>query len=514
MALHRFAHNTLFAMIAGAGTGLGSLVASIIVARFLGPAGAGAVALALWIAATSVTLGDLGLPLTVSRFLPDLHARGRDADAEALGRISFFPVLLTTLFGFCIALTLFLFGDALRLSHPGILPFENLAPTTWLAIGVVFAAQAVGNFATSLLRGEQRFRLAAHIALASLALQVASVALGSRLFGVEGALFGYAAASVLPGLVALRRKTAQQPLDAEIKRRAWTFALHSWGAGLISAIVWSRSEIAFLSHWRGTEEAGYYAVAITSTLLASQIPFLATGGLLPLFSERYGKADHEGLQRAYSKAMRFMALLLFPACFGMAAVAPLLLPLFFGPHFAKAADVTALLVATQSFGALSVVTSILLFAAERGRVLVQIGIFGALGLLVAGLTIIPAFGLMGTAATRALIQISLTVAASIYIARKLDCRLPLRSLVCILVAALACACAARFVIVEIQTPLGLVLAIATGAIVYALGIRIFKVLPEEDLAQIAALVHRLPASLARALLPFVAFFDTGRKPAG
>jgi O-antigen/teichoic acid export membrane protein len=513
MALHRFAHNTFFATIAGASIALGSLIGNIIVARLLGPAGTGTVALALWIAGTSVTLGDLGLPLTVTRFLPDLHARDRQGDAAALSSSFALPLLLTTAVGFGLALALFIFGNTLRAAYPGILPFEHLSPTTWLAIGVVFVAQAIGNFGASLLRGEQRFRLAALLAAAALALQVTSVALGSCYFGIDGALFGYAAAGVLPGIVALRRKPGKQPLDPEIKHRAWTFALHSWGANLIAAIVWSRTELAFLSHWRSAEEAGYYAVALTLALIASQLPLLATGGLLPLFSERYGSNDREGLRRAYAKAVRFMALLLFPACFGMAAVAPLILPIFFGPSFAKASDVTAFLVAAQGIGTLSTVSSNLLFAAERSRFLVRIGVFGALGLLLAGLTIIPAFGLMGTAATRAIIQISLAVIAFVYIARKLDCPPPTRSLFYTLIAALACAGAARLIVTEIPTGLGLALAIATGGIVYALGVRAFKILPQEDLQQIAMLVDRLPTYLARALLPCVGFFDGGHKPA-
>jgi O-antigen/teichoic acid export membrane protein len=512
MALHRFAHNTLFATIAGVSTAVGSLIGSIIVARLLGPAGAGAVALALWIAGTAVTFGDLGVPLMVSRFLPDLQARGRDGDAQALASTFFFPVLFTTLLGSAAALALFVVGNA-PASPQAVAAFGGLPPSTWLAIGAVFAAQAIGNYGMSLLRGEQRFRLAASLAVAAFALQVASVTLGSLWLGIEGALFGYAAAGLLPGIVALRRKRAASPLDPQIRHRAWNFSLHSWGVGLISAIVWSRTELAFLSHWRGAEETGYYAVAITLAMIASQLPALATGGLLPLFTERYASDDHEGLQRAYAKAARFTALLLFPASLGMAAVAPALLPLFFGAHFAKASDVATLLVAAQGFGVLSAVSSNLLLAAERGRFLVQIGVCGALALLVAGVTVIPAFGLMGTAVTRAIIQLSLAVAAFIYVARKLDCHLPLRSLAHITLAALACAGVARLIVVEMPTAPGLTLAIASGAIIYALCLRIFAVLPKEDLSQIAALVDRLPTRLARALLPCVEFFDTARKPA-
>jgi O-antigen/teichoic acid export membrane protein len=513
MALHRFAHNTLFATIAGASIAIGSLIGSIIVARLLGPPGAGAVALALWIAGTSVTFADLGLPLTISRFLPDLHARGRNDDAYALARSFTLPLLATTLVGFGLALALFLLTDALRANYPGILPFDHLSSTIWLAIGAVFAAQAMGNFGMSFLRGEQRFRLAALLAMAAFLLQIASVALGAYYCGVEGALFGFGVAGLLPATVVLRLGMGKHPLDQNVKRRAWTFAIHSWGAGLISAIVWGRTELAFLSHWRSAEEAGYYAVGITISMIAVQLPLLSAGSLLALFSERYGSNDREGLRRAYEKATRFMALLLFPACFGMAAICPLVLPLFFGPSFAKASDVTALLVAAQGLGALSAVSSNFLFAAERSRFLVRIGIFGALALLIAGLTIIPTFGLIGTAATRAIIQVGLAAAAFIYIGRKLHYPPPTLSLVLTLIAAIACAGAARFVVTEIPTALGLVLAIATGFIVYAFGVRFLKILPQEDLDQIAALVARLPANLARALLPVIKFLAGGKRTA-
>ena len=511
MALQRFARNTLFATIAGASTAIGSLIGSIIVARLLGPSGAGAVALALWIAATAVTLGDLGLPLTVARFLPDLGARGREADGEALGRVFFFPVLVTTLVGVAAAAVLFLFADGLRDRFGIGIPFEFLPRATWLAIGAVFAAQALGNYGMSLLRGEQRFRLAAALSVAAFCLQVASVAFGSYWFGVDGALVGFAAAGVLPAFVVLQRLARRGVLPAELRQRAWHFARHSWGVGLISTIVWSRTELAFLSHWRGAEEAGFYAVAITLSLVATQLPSLATGSLLALFSERHGLGDRAGLQRAFAKSARFMGLLLFPACFGMAAVAPVLLPLFFGPHFTAASDATSLLVAAQAIGALSAISSNFLLAAERSRFLVQIGAVGAAALLVAGLTIIPAFGLMGTAASRAAIQCSLSAAAFAYIGWKLDCPLPLRSLGKIVIGAAACGAVARLIVMEMPTAAGLALAIVAGALVYALSLRLFAALPEEDLSQIAALIERLPAKLARPLLPLVAFFDRERK---
>ena len=495
MALHRFAHNTFFSTLAGCSTALGSFLASVVVARVLGPAGAGAVALALWIAATSVTAGDLGIPLTLSRFLPDLAARGVSGQAEALAR-ALWPVLgATTVAGVALATVLFLVA---RTEASALLPFAGLSPVVWLSLAVVFAAQAVGNFVLGRLRGQQRFRDAARLATMSFCLQLAAVTAGALWFGVPGALLGFAAGSLVPAVQLIRPAPAAPPLDPALRDRAWRFAVSSWGAGLVSTIVWSRSELAFLSYWRGTDEAGFYAVALTLCQIATQAPLLMTGSLLALFSERQGQADAIGLERAYASALRFMAAMLLPACFGMAAITPVLLPLFFGPAFAGAVGTASFLIAAQAFGALSTVSTMFLFATERGRVVVAIGLVGAAALVVSGLTIIPLFGLWGTAAARASIQIALTLAAFVHIARKLGCPTPWNALLRLTVAAAGCALVAYGLVAAVPTIAGVGLAIVAGAGSYVALVRLCRALPQEDAARLRSLAARLPSGLAHA----------------
>ena len=495
MALHRFAHNTFFSTLAGFSTAIGSFIASVLVARILGPVGAGAVALALWIVATAVTAGDCGVPLTLSRFLPDLDARGLSAQGAALESALRPALLLTTAAGALLAFGLYLFTSR----HPGYdfeaLPFDYLPRFVWLAIGTVFVAQALGNLMLGRLRGQQRFTTTAKMAMGSFVLQVSSVAICSMLFGVPGAILGFAAGSLLPMLWLVRRRPPSGPLDPSLRRRAWRFAFNSWGAGLVSTIVWSRSELAFLSYWRGAHEAGYYAVALTLCQIATQAPLLMTGSLLALFSERQGLGDREGLARAYGSSIRFMAAMLMPACFGMAAITPLILPLFFGHAFDGAIDVASFLIAAQAFGALSTVSTMMLFAAERGQFIVKIGLVGALLLIASGVTIIPMFGLFGTALARATIQIALAIAAFAYIERGLDYRAPWRAMGRIMVAATGCAVAARLVVIALPNGAGLVLALVAGVATYGVLIRLCRALQADDLMRLQSLTARLPIRL-------------------
>lgn len=506
MALPKLARNTLHSSLAGASAAIGNFLGVVLVARILGPGGAGNVALAIWIVGTAVTLCDLGLPLTVARFMPELAARGQEAEARAFASAFFLPLLATTLALVLVCAFLYLFHDSL-IALVKALPFDNETNAIWAALGALFALQAVGNYGLAQLRGAQRFDLAARLSTLSLFVQLAGVAVGASLFGVPGALVGYGGGSALLAVYALARIRPRGTIPADLRRRAWSFAAASWGVGLIAAIVWSRTEIAFLNHWRGPAEAGLYSVANTLALVATQAPLLMTGGLLAHFSEQWAVGDRALLQQSLASALRFMAFLIFPACFGMAAVAPAIVPLMFGERFAEAVPATTVLVAAQAVAALSTVTSALLFAVERNRFLVRIGAVGAVVLIACGFLVVPAYGLMGAVGARVVIQLALVAAAFVYIARGLEFALPLRPVGLIALAALGCALVARAIVMWAPGLPGLIGAIVAGAIVYIALARLLRALPREDLSRLGAIFRNLPPWLSPVVAPLVLFLE-------
>lgn len=505
MALPRFARNTLHSSLAGAFTAIGGLLSVVIVARTLGPDGAGNVALGIWIVGVLVTICDLGLPITVARFVPDLEARDEHEAAESFAP-AFFPTLLaTTVLGATLLGLVWAFAGVLPPSFD-FLPFDDQKPIIWLSLAALFLLQAIGNYGLAKLRGQQRFDEAARLTSISFFIQLAGVAAGGLAFGPPGALVGYGGGSLLLALHALSHTRPGARIDAELKARAWKFSLASWGVGLIAAIVWSRTELAFLNHFRGPKEAGLYSAANTLAMVATQAPLLMTGGLLALFSELYAVGDAAGLRRAFESAVRFMSFLIFPACFGMAAIAPSLVPALFGKDFAAAADAAALLVAAQAFGAVSTVSSALLFATERNHFLVRIGLAGAAAILSAGMLVVPTYGLMGAVVSRALVQFAMVAASFFYIRQALACPTPFASVGRIVAAAFGCAVAARATVHFIPGPVGVAVAIGVGAAVYVLLARIMRALPDEDLGRLEDLAARAPAWLSPVLSPVVQFF--------
>ena len=506
MALPRFARNTLHSTIAGASTAVGAFLSVVLVARMLGPGGAGNVALSIWLVGTLVTICDLGLPLTVARFIPDLSAHERTDDVAQFAP-SFFPALLaTTATGAAGLLIVWAFRAPL-LGRLSIVPFEDQAAAIWLALAFLFVIQAIGNYGLAQLRGRQDFEHAARLSAISFLMQLAGVVLGGLFYGVPGAVVGYGGGSALLALHALTHIRIGGLVGRELRARAWRFSLASWGVGLIAAIVWSRTELVFLNHFRGAREAGLYAVANTLAQVATQAPLLMTGGLLALFAERHAVGDHAGLDRAYESAVRFMSFLIFPACFGMAAIAPSLVPALFGASFAGAADPAALLVAMQAFGAVSAVSSALLFATERNYLLVWTGMIGAVAIIAAGMFVIPTYGLMGAVVARSTIQFSIVGASFIYIDRVLRRPTPYASVVRIMAAAAGCWLAARSVVATFAGPSGIALAIATGAIVYVLLARLLRALPDDDVGRLRVIAGRMPSWLTPVVMPLVQLLE-------
>lgn len=505
MALPRFARNTLHSGIAGASTALGGLLSVVVVARMLGPGGAGNVALGIWIVGTLVTFCDLGLPITVARFVPDLEARALHDDAGNFARAFFPAILATTALGAAALALIWRFAPAIETYLPA-LPFDGVSDSVWLALAALFVLQAIGNYGLSQLRGAQKFGEAARLASVSFLVQLGGVAVGGYFFGPTGALAGYGGGSLLLALHTLVHIRPGAPIDGELRRRAWRFALASWGVGLIAAIVWSRTELAFLNHYRGAHEAGLYSAANTLATVATQAPLLMTGGLLALFSQLFAVGDKAGLKRAFASAVRFMSFLIFPACFGMAAIAPALVPALFGAGFAEASEAAAVLVAAQAFGAVSTVSSALLFATERNYFLVRTGVAGAAAIVAAGMFVIPGYGLMGAVVARSLIQFAIVAASFVYLHRALDCASPYGSVARIVGAAAGCAIAARAVVYIAPGPVGIACAIALGAAVYFALARLTRALPDEDLGRLSDLAGKAPGWLSPLLSPVVQFF--------
>ncbi len=493
-----FVRNSVVNAVAGLFTTLGSFFGTILVARLLGVGGTGIVAYATWTVTIAVIVSDLGLAGCLQRFLPELLARGEEETAARLTH------WLYRVFGGCGASVTFcflLYAAWAAWRNPAALGWSvvvanlELSPLFWVLVGLTAFIQGLGNFANSWLKGLQDFGMLARAALANCLVQVVATALGASLFGVAGALVAMSFGGLVPALMLLRLPRARGAISDALRRRVRRFSLETGASFVLTAFFASRMEVFFLERSWGNHAVGLFTVSVTLSNLATQGPLLLTGALLPRLSGHVGREEAAEARQIYATSISLMGLLVFPACLGMAAVAPVLLPLMYGRDFTAAVHTTAILLTASALVATASVATVYLFAMERTRFLLGTAVVGAALSILAGLTVVPAFGPVAAACGRGGIQVAIAGASLCYMHRRLGCPTPVGVLTRLLAAAGFCAAFARLIVVALPTGMGILLAVLVGALVYAGAIRALRPLALRDVNKLRAVVANLPPML-------------------
>jgi O-antigen/teichoic acid export membrane protein len=484
----RFARNSIFGTIAGLLGAFGSVTANIIVARSLGVERTGVVAFAVWIAMVAAAVVDLGIQATLSRYLPELIGADREDEAQQLGHVLFRPLVICSV----VMLAAFVAYGQCGSRFRGVATEEA---AIWYLVGLSCVLQAFAGFTYGFLKGKQRFDDVALITAISIACQLVGVAIGSGTIGTLGALGGYCLTSVIPALLSIRYAVHGRPLSAETTARIERYALYAWAGTLSSTFVWSRAELFFLQRSTGSIAVGLFTVSVTLANVAAQTPALLTAGLLPYFAQTFGRQALGEAREAYATATRVLALLVFPACCGTAAVLPTALPLIFGQAFDGAVPAATVLVLAAGVSTATSVGTSLLLAMDRSDVTFGAGFFLALLAVIAGLTVIPRYGLMGAALTRAALQLSGVLIGTLFLFFRLNFPFPMSGFLRTLLAAIVSGLAARGCVWLIPQLISLPLAIVIGALVYGMAVRAFGSLSASDARRLRKLSLGLPPTI-------------------
>jgi len=487
----QFARNSAFGTVAGVLAASSSVVASVIVAHALGVEDTGVVAFALWVGALGAAVIDFGVQASLARYLPELAAAGHTAEIHRLASALWRWLALTC------TVTMVGFGGWSWWSwQAGAISSSDAL--LWSLVGLLCAVQALAGFTNGLLRGQQRFDRVASLTLVSLAFQLAGVAAGSIAWGAAGAIGGYCAGSLVPAAVSLRYALPSPSPSRELTVRVRRYAIYYWAAALSSTFVWSRAELFFLQRSTGSAAVGLFTVAVMLANLAAQGPTLLTAGLLPYFAENFGTGAVAKMKEGYVAGTRVLAFLVLPACFGLAAIMPAVLPMMYGRAFTDAVPAATVLVLFAGIGAISSVGASIIMAMDRSDFIFISGFIAAVMAVAAGLTVIPAFGLMGAVWARAAIQLAAVVMGSGFVFWRLGFPLPLFDLGRLLAAASLCGVVARSCLDLVLLPRGvsMALAIVTGAAAYAFAVRTLRALHPNDANRLLSLCRRLPVRLA------------------
>jgi O-antigen/teichoic acid export membrane protein len=246
----------------------------------------------------------------------------------------------------------------------------------------------------------------------------------------------------------------------------------------------------FLNYYLGTSAVGVYSIAYKYTYAFQFLPLAFVAALYPGMSARVKEPAE--LARLYDRAMWYMLLLAVPIAFGLWGVAPDAVALV-GSDYAAAAPVLATLCFALIPAFLDFPNGSLLNAS--GKQGTKTAIFGATMVLnvVLDWLLIPNLGMLG-AAYASIVSLSfLAVTGIAFVSRELKQHgrhAWFSPGVRILVSGAAMAFAVREVERAFSGKAGLVIAVAAGAAVYAVGLVLTRAVTRTDAAQAFALIRR------------------------
>jgi lipopolysaccharide exporter len=298
------------------------LATTLVLARLLFPEDFGLVALAMVFITYADSVADLG----VAQALVYLPRSARTTRAALLSALAFGVLLAggATLGAPAIAA---LFGE------PDVAPLIRL-------LGFSLLAGAAASVPEALMRRDLQFRrLSAAAVVRSVTVGVVSIVLALLGFDAASLVWGTVAGAVVHAIVVWLAVPDRPDLwlwrtDGAGLRAVLGYGLPAAGGMLLAKLIF---DIDYLVVGRelGAEALGFYTMAFRlPELLIINVFFVVSSVTFPLYSQARGDGDR--LRRGYLTSVRIQAAYGVCAGLGVAAVAPVLVPVLLGSNWAPA----------------------------------------------------------------------------------------------------------------------------------------------------------------------------------
>jgi O-antigen/teichoic acid export membrane protein len=364
-----------------------SIPASILVARALGPALKGAVALVTLIFGYAIMIVGLGVAVALVHFTGKDQQSRRSWAGAAFGIGSITGLLAAT---GAVALLLTVYRSRIPTS---------LLPWALIVLGLAPAYQ-VTNFLGSVVRGLGRIvEISVVNLLGSVLMAMAAAVVLLAHLGAAGWLAAFALVSVLTFVMTLMvsaRAAALPPspiFNAERDRRIVRYGLRGYAGDLFQGVNY-RLDLFLVAVFLPISAVGLYSVGVTLAEFLLVVPN-AIGAVL---MQRAASTSAATAARTTETITRLTSLVLGGACIVLGLMAGPLIGIAFGGPFRPAASATSfLLPGIWSLGLYKNLMNDLGGRGHFGSKTVSAAV-GAVATLVLDLVLIPRFGIRGAAA--------------------------------------------------------------------------------------------------------------------
>jgi O-antigen/teichoic acid export membrane protein len=492
----RIADNTLWYAVDASVATLVMLIASVPVARVMGPNILGHYVYLMFLTSTAQRVANLGIPATCCKYMAESFGRQEYGVAHELFRVTLrYQAAISgivTALGLC--LTVF--------SEPGY---------RWIAVLIVLSMwpsmisyiPGQANVAAENLRANLPASITYLMTYCTLV--VLSLTLDWGLIGLASATLVsrlLQAAVLYFGVRRWLRSYPTTPLPLPLRNRMLDFSRHNLILLALGLIVWDRSEVLFLKQFSDVRQVAFYSLAfsITNQLLMAPRALSTAIGITIL--AQYGR-DPRQLGTLMRNAVRYVSVVAIPLFLGMAAIAEPLIRSSYGNGYLLVVPVLAILCIASIPRAFQPHTENLLQATEQQAFMVKWMVITAAANLSLDALLIPKHGALGAGIANGLAQI-IGVAGLFHKAGgTYAMRSQIRFLGALSLSGAVMVCGVLVVVRALPSWSGLLAGIGAGAAVFFLCLRTTRSLEAEDWDRLHQWTMLLPKPLHRIALPLL-----------
>lgn len=367
-----------------------TVVASILLARFLGP-----VALGLWALVTSTSgwiwvLAEVGLGTAVVPVVAEARVSGRshaEGTALRLGLFSALPIAVAYAL-----LASFFASDIYGIPDSRIL---------FMLSAITFLPYAITNVLSAILQAHRRIPRLAQMGLATGVLNAAGLVSGAAFGGLTGAFFASLATNAVSAigyLVLFRVEFRRAPrfltgFDLGTARRLLELGGLTMASTFVS-LLGSWVALTMLAEAVPVELVGFYSVAFRLSAFVALPASAVFVAFFPLASESYS-SNPDLFDRVFREVMRYSLVITLPLSTVLTLLAPEVVTILYGPAYAPAGTLLAVVSASGLLQAFSGWGSTLFYVTRsmrRGLALVAVAMTAQ---VVSAAVLISRWGAMG-----------------------------------------------------------------------------------------------------------------------
>lgn len=415
---------------------LTSMILALVIARLRGPDWYGNLTTFLFISGVGVTIGAMGIPNTLAKYVSELKG---SANRHAAVLFSRRQIKAATRSGFVAAFGVLAVMALLFLGKG----YDDVPSLVVIALSVPITI--LFSSATQLSVGLQDFK---SVLVATVVSKAFLVVVGLTVVLLNLPLFVYLSvlttSTAIGAILQFRasrifrsdKDTGILPVDVEFRAKGYGRAL--WINSVLDLAVWQQSGVFFLWLFVGSNYAGQFSIAYALTFSLMCIPSVSiVSSLFPEFSKLYGSGDTQRSYVTFRVGFKANTLLVAPIASALVIGGAGLAAVLFGADFDQAGEATSLLAISSGFVAIGGLAVFFGYAQEKHATWMRISVADSMLAIVLFLVLVPMMGLLGAVIVQGGVQV-LGVSIVLYIvAAHMKVHVPWRH--CCIVVGLAAA---------------------------------------------------------------------------